>query len=73
MQLCVILAHGLINGVLPLHVVYCPSPSFPQNMKEFGRSYAENDTFLIEFPGYWWLFQTQDLSHYSARLAKERR
>ena len=26
-----------------------------------------------EFPSYWWLFQMQHLSRYSARLAEERR
>ena len=26
-----------------------------------------------EFPGYWWLFQTQHLTRYSARLVEERK
>ena len=59
---------------------WCPTANtlWPHDQKvlELCRSYAQNKAqkhHSREFPGYWWLFRTQHLSRYSARLAEERR
>ena len=47
-----------------------------QKVLKLCRSYAQHKCKMHtprKFPGYWWLFWTQNLSRYSARLAEERR
>ena len=69
---CVIRARAPTNGVQQL------THSAPTIEKRW--SYVavtlktkRKSTIPREFPGYWWLFRTQHLSRYSARLAEERR
>ena len=51
-----------------------PPQSFLQTKLGLSHSYAQNKApkdHRREFPGYWWLFQMQHLSHYGTRLAAE--
>ena len=67
--------HALTNGI---QQPVCSAPSvFP------AKNYRSEVAVMLKtklkrhilrgFPGYWWLFWTQHLSHYSSRLFEERR
>ena len=68
---CIILACAPMNGAQQL--VHCS----PYKKSEGGKSQLCSNKLqmhtLREFCDYWWLFRTQDLSHYGARLTEERK
>ena len=62
-----------MNGIQQLYN-FAPSVFPPKESQELSRSYAQNKAQKDHpqiIPGYWWLFWTQHLLHYGARLFEE--